>query len=203
VAKCSIATTESFKDPYGQYHNITDWHSIVMWRGLAELAEKYLHKGSLIYLEGKLKNRTFEDKDGQKRTVTEIIAESFLMLDKVNSKCLHSSKGLFYCVYPTISLYNCQKMKIFKVIHKGQSRIKIDFPYNQHFTAIIKQIKDARWSQQLNAWHIPDDKSSFYRLKTLSKALGSLNNIQRGIYKIFFMLPYKRQVLPKMLQSIR
>jgi hypothetical protein len=94
-------------------------------------------------------------------------------------------------------------MKIFKVIHKGQSRIKIDFPYNQHFTAIIKQIKDARWSQQLNAWHIPDDKSSFYRLKTLSKALGSLNNIQRGIYKIFFMLPYKRQVLPKMLQSIR
>lgn len=58
-------------------------------------------------------------------------------------------------------------MKIFKVIHKGQSRIKIDFPYNQHFTAIIKQIKDARWSQQLNAWHIPDDKSSFYRLKTL------------------------------------
>lgn len=85
VAKCSIATTESFKDPYGQYHNITDWHSIVMWRGLAELAEKYLHKGSLIYLEGKLKNRTFEDKDGQKRTVTEIIAESFLMLDKVNS----------------------------------------------------------------------------------------------------------------------
>ncbi|NBA78827.1 single-stranded DNA-binding protein [Emticicia sp. ODNR4P] len=85
VAKCSIATTESFKDPYGQYHNITDWHSIVMWRGLADLAEKYLHKGSLIYLEGKLKNRTFEDKDGQKRTVTEIIAESFLMLDKVNS----------------------------------------------------------------------------------------------------------------------
>jgi single-strand DNA-binding protein len=56
-----------------------------MWRGLADLAEKYLHKGSLIYLEGKLKNRTFEDKDGQKRTVTEIIAESFLMLDKVNS----------------------------------------------------------------------------------------------------------------------
>jgi site-specific recombinase XerD len=58
-------------------------------------------------------------------------------------------------------------MKISKVIHKGQSRIKVDFPYNQHFTAIIKQIKDARWSQNLKAWHIPDEKNSFYKLKTL------------------------------------
>jgi integrase/recombinase XerD len=58
-------------------------------------------------------------------------------------------------------------MKISKVIHKGQARIKVDFPYNQHFTAIIKQIKDARWSQKLKAWHIPDEKNSFYALKAL------------------------------------
>lgn len=58
-------------------------------------------------------------------------------------------------------------MKISKIIHKGQSRIKVDFPYNQHFTAIIKQIKDARWSQNLKAWHIPDEKNSFYKLKAL------------------------------------
>ena len=58
-------------------------------------------------------------------------------------------------------------MKISKLIHKGQSRIKVDFPYNQHFTAIIKQIKDARWSQNLKAWHIPDEKNSFYKLKAL------------------------------------
>ncbi|PWK17062.1 site-specific recombinase XerD [Arcicella aurantiaca] len=58
-------------------------------------------------------------------------------------------------------------MKISKIIHKGQSRIKVDFPYNQHFTAIIKQIKDARWSQNLKTWHIPDEKKSFYKLKAL------------------------------------
>lgn len=58
-------------------------------------------------------------------------------------------------------------MKISKVVHKEQNRIKVDFPYNQHFTAIIKQIKDARWSQKLRAWHIPDEKHSFYKLKAL------------------------------------
>jgi integrase/recombinase XerD len=62
-------------------------------------------------------------------------------------------------------------MKISKVIHNGQSRIKVDFPYNQHFTAIIKQIKDARWSQNLKAWHIPDEKNSFYKLKSLFPAI--------------------------------
>jgi len=86
VAKFSLATSESFKDANGQNQTITDWHNIVLWRSLADLAEKYLHKGSLIYLEGKLKTRTYDDKDGQKRYVTEVIAESFLMLDKVSNE---------------------------------------------------------------------------------------------------------------------
>jgi len=86
VAKFSLATSESFKDANGQNQTITDWHNIVLWRILADLAEKYLHKGSLIYLEGKLKTRTYDDKDGQKRYVTEVIAESFLMLDKVSNE---------------------------------------------------------------------------------------------------------------------
>lgn len=84
VAKFSLATSEHYKDANGQNQTITDWHSIVLWRALADLAEKYLHKGSLIYLEGKLKTRTYDDKDGQKRYVTEVIAESFLMLDKAS-----------------------------------------------------------------------------------------------------------------------
>ena len=75
VAKFSLATTESFKDDKGQIHTLTDWHSIVLWRGLAELAEKYLHKGSTIYIEGKNKTRAFEDKQWNKRYVTEIIGE--------------------------------------------------------------------------------------------------------------------------------
>lgn len=82
VAKFSLATTEHFKDSHGQNQSNTDWHNIVLWRGLAELAEKYLHKGSLVYVEGKLKTRSYDDKDGQKKYVTEIIAEQLILLDK-------------------------------------------------------------------------------------------------------------------------
>lgn len=78
-----MATSESFKDEKGQKHTSTEWHSIVLWRGLAELAEKHLHKkGSLIYVEGKLKTRHFDDKNGDKKYVTEIIGDQVIMLDK-------------------------------------------------------------------------------------------------------------------------
>ncbi len=82
VAKISLATTESYKDSTGQSHSSTDWHTIVLWRGLADLAEKYLQKGSLVYIEGKLKTRSFTDKENIKRTVTEVQAEELLLLDK-------------------------------------------------------------------------------------------------------------------------
>lgn len=82
VAKFSLATTESYKDKNGQNQSNTDWHNVVLWRGLADLAKNYLHKGSLVYVEGKLKTRSFEDKEGNKRYVTEIVAEQLLLLDK-------------------------------------------------------------------------------------------------------------------------
>lgn len=82
VAKISLATSETYKDDIGQTHTITDWHNIVLWRGLAELAQKFLYKGSLVYIEGKLRTRSYEDKDGQKKYVTEIIGEQLLLLDK-------------------------------------------------------------------------------------------------------------------------
>jgi single-strand DNA-binding protein len=82
VTKFSLATTENYKDSNGQNQSSTDWHNIVLWRGLADLAEKYLHKGSLVYVEGKLKTRSYDDKDGQKKYVTEIIAEQLILLDK-------------------------------------------------------------------------------------------------------------------------
>jgi single-strand DNA-binding protein len=85
VAKLSLATTETYKDNNGQTQTTTDWHSIVLWRGLADLAEKYIQKGSLVYGEGTLKNRSYDDKNGQKRYVTEIIAENVILLDKANS----------------------------------------------------------------------------------------------------------------------
>lgn len=82
VAKFSLATTESFKDTKGQLHSTTDWHTIILWRGLADLAEKYLQKGSMIYVEGKLKTRSYDDKEGIKRYVTEIVGDQIIMLDK-------------------------------------------------------------------------------------------------------------------------
>ncbi len=82
VAKFSLATTESFKDKNGQAHSTTEWHTVVLWRSLAELARNYLTKGSLVYIEGKLKTRHYEDKEGIRRYVTEVIAEQLIMLDK-------------------------------------------------------------------------------------------------------------------------
>ena len=82
VAKFSLATTENYKDSNGQNQSTTDWHNVVLWRGLADLAEKYLHKGSFVYVEGKLKTRSYDDKDGQKKYVTEIMAEQLILLDK-------------------------------------------------------------------------------------------------------------------------
>ena len=82
VAKLSLATTEIYKDKNGQNHSETEWHSVVLWRGLAEMAHKYLRKGSLVFVEGKLKTRSYDDKQGNKRYVTEIVAEQLLLLDK-------------------------------------------------------------------------------------------------------------------------
>ncbi len=81
VASFSLATTETYKDKEGKRAQQTEWHNIVVWRKLAEVAEKYLTKGSKIYLEGKIRTRSWEDKEGNKRYTTEIIADNFTMLD--------------------------------------------------------------------------------------------------------------------------
>src|SRR5215216_6231502 len=67
VAKFSLATTETFKDRAGKLISQTEWHTVVLWRGLAELAQKYLHKGSLVYIEGRLRTRSWEDKEGNRK----------------------------------------------------------------------------------------------------------------------------------------
>jgi single-strand DNA-binding protein len=81
VASFPLATSESFtKD--GKKVEQTEWHNIVMWRGLADIASKYLQKGKLVYIEGKLRTRSFEDKEGHKKYTTEIVAENFTMLGR-------------------------------------------------------------------------------------------------------------------------
>ena len=85
VANFPIATTESYKDrKSGERKEVTDWHNIVMWRGLAEIAEKYLKKGNKVYIEGKLKTRSWEDKEGNTRYTTEVVADNMTMLGGKN-----------------------------------------------------------------------------------------------------------------------
>ena len=78
----SLATTEYYKDKEGNRIEQTEWHNIVMWRGLADLATKHLQKGKLVYIEGKLRTRSFEDKEGIKKYTTEVVAENFTMLGR-------------------------------------------------------------------------------------------------------------------------
>ena len=93
VAKFSLATTETYKDRSGKLISQTEWHTVVLWRGLAELAQKYLHKGSLVYIEGRLKTRSWEDKDGNKKFATEVVGDNLIMLDKKTDGS-HGAHGL-------------------------------------------------------------------------------------------------------------
>ncbi|MES2427269.1 MAG: single-stranded DNA-binding protein [Bacteroidota bacterium] len=81
VASFPLATSEFFNKD-GKKIEQTEWHNIVLWRSLAEIAAKYLQKGRLVYIEGKLRTRSFEDKEGTKKYTTEIVAESFTMLGR-------------------------------------------------------------------------------------------------------------------------
>jgi single-strand DNA-binding protein len=92
VAKLAIATSETYKDKTGAKQDITEWHNVVCWRNLAEIAEKYLTKGKLIYIEGKLRTRNWEDKEGIKRYITEVIADNFIMLDRRESSEQHHTE---------------------------------------------------------------------------------------------------------------
>jgi len=83
VARFSLATNDSYKDKDGNRVDQTEWHNVVAWRGLAKIAEDYLKKGSKIYLEGKIRTRSWDDKQtGDKKYATEIVADNFIMLDR-------------------------------------------------------------------------------------------------------------------------
>ena len=86
VANFSLATTENYKNKQGEKLSQTEWHNIVLWRGLAEVAEKWLKKGSSVYIEGKIRTNKWEDKEGNTRYNTEILADNMTMLgNRTNS----------------------------------------------------------------------------------------------------------------------
>jgi single-strand DNA-binding protein len=80
VATMTVATNERFKDKSGEWQDRTEWHSVVLWQRLAEIAAEYLKKGRSVYVEGRLQTRSWEDKQGQKRYTTEIVASDLVLL---------------------------------------------------------------------------------------------------------------------------
>lgn len=94
VANFPLATTEVHKSRSGEKFESTEWHNIVLWRGLAEVAEKLLKKGMQVYIEGRIRTRTWEDKDGTKKRATEITGENLTILGRksTNGESLSGSQ---------------------------------------------------------------------------------------------------------------
>lgn len=86
VATVSMATNESYKDAQGNTQDKTEWHKLVFWSKLADVVHQYLHKGSQVYVEGKLRTRDYTDQNGQKKYVTEIQVTELIMLGGAQSQ---------------------------------------------------------------------------------------------------------------------
>jgi len=82
VVNFSLATSESYKNKSGERVTNTEWHNIVLWTPLAEIAENYLRKGSQVYIEGKISNRSYDDKDGVKKYISEVVGREIKLLGK-------------------------------------------------------------------------------------------------------------------------
>ena len=82
VAKFPLATSETYTNKSGDKVTNTEWHNIVLWRKLAEVADKWVKKGNPLYIEGKIRSRSYDDKDGIKRYITEIVGDNMQMLGK-------------------------------------------------------------------------------------------------------------------------
>ena len=82
VANFSLATSETYKNKSGEKVTNTEWHNIVLWSPLADIAENYLKKGSQVYIEGKISNRSYEDKDGVKKYISEVVGREITLLGR-------------------------------------------------------------------------------------------------------------------------
>lgn len=80
MASFPLATTETYKDKNGERVDQTEWHNVVFWGPVAEIIERYLKKGSQVYIEGKIRTRSYDDKDGNKKYITEIVGDKMTML---------------------------------------------------------------------------------------------------------------------------
>ena len=91
-AAFSLATDESYRDKDGNRVDRVEWHNVSLWRGLAEVSERFLRKGAKVYVEGKLRTRTYQDETGKQRYFTEVVADNMMMLDRKEGSDVSSEK---------------------------------------------------------------------------------------------------------------
>lgn len=96
VTNLRLATSESYLAKNGERVTTTEWHNIVLWRGLAEMAEKYIRKGKQIYVEGRIRTRSYDDKDGQKKYITEIYGDVVRLLGSREAQSSDSASETQY-----------------------------------------------------------------------------------------------------------
>ncbi|MCD4769942.1 MAG: single-stranded DNA-binding protein [Bacteroidales bacterium] len=94
VARFPFATSETYRSKDGEKITTTEWHNIVFWRGLAEIADKYVKKGSQLYIEGKIRTRSYDDREGNKRYITEIIGDNMQLLGKKSDTASREGNSL-------------------------------------------------------------------------------------------------------------
>jgi len=93
VARFTLATNETYKNKNGEKVTNTEWHNLIVWRGLAEIAGRYIKKGTMLYVEGKIRTRSWDDKEGNKRYTTEIEVDNFQMLSSRSEEGSQSGSG--------------------------------------------------------------------------------------------------------------
>lgn len=103
VANLRLATTERYKSKNGETVEQTEWHNIVLWRGLAEVVEKYVKKGMRLYIEGRIRTRSWDDQNGVKRYTTEIYADNMQMLSRADNGESGTSNSRSYAPMPPVS----------------------------------------------------------------------------------------------------
>ena len=123
VAQFSVATSENYKDKAGEWQSVTEWHNVVCWRALAERVEKNLKKGNLVYIEGKISTRKWQDKEGNDRYSTDIIANTYRKLEKREESNFDSNNN-----FPTVEDNTSAKSSTDQIINKTTD-VDDDLPF--------------------------------------------------------------------------
>jgi single-strand DNA-binding protein len=141
VAKASfpLATSETFTNQQGETVTQTEWHNIVLWRSLAEVAEKTVKKGTQVYIVGKIKTRSYVDKDGINKYITEILADTMLVLEKKQTSAAYTPPG-DQGKNHLVNIIQLQKAAQLRMSHQIQNLILITYRQEDHFRDRMKMI---------------------------------------------------------------